>query len=1119
MGAYLALAMKQLTANRGLAAVMGLGIVVAATLLAAAPIYSRAMADLGLTYTIRNDLKDNANSRVEFAGVPLKSAEGVELRGAIERRIDERIGWFRTTQTRAIRLGRFTLGRPGVEAKGAQPLGEPQSIQEYEGHVRLVAGTLPAATDGSVIEVAMSPRAAQIAGLKPGDTFEFREQFDNCERELNFDAFPPPPPPCPIVSSAAFAFPAKLTGLIEPTDPAEGYWLGTAARYFDAYTLPIEGVGPILPMLANEATLLEGFGSRYPSYRAYTQWQVGADAEKLTRTNFRRAREDLVALYAEFEPLGGFAVSPLRDTLLRFGNQADYQQTPLTVLLLEITGIALFYVGLVAAIVIERQGGEIALLRGRGASIWQILLLYVTQGLAIGLPTLLIAPFLAAGATALLGLTPIFDRVTEGELLPVTVVPLSFAFAAGGVFLSIVALTLPALIAALRGSTAHRRGLSRPGSSFIQRYYLDLILAGVAVLLLIELRQRGSVFTPSETGGVSSDPLLLASPALAIVAAGALILRFTPMILRAVARATTTVAGAAFSLGLAQVVRNSGQYTRLTLLLMMAVAVGTFAASYTRTADRSYRDRANYEAGVDLRAAQGPGVFAASKELAELESAVAKLPGISRASSVARTEATFATAGTSQAEFQVLGVDPVAASEMLWFRDDLAGRPMKELLGTISGLPALPGKALPAGSTSISAWVRSDDQLSGITLRAGVRDATGRFVLIPIVELENVTPQWQRFTIDFATLSTAPNQPLTLVALVFTGSASRPTPPTIIVDDIVVTGPDGRDAVLEDFEGAPLWAMFPSATTTQDSYAVVNQGVHEGKGAAKFGLRPGTSSETRGIYLAGFLTPLPVITSQSFVDQTGTPVGGSMVLKLSGGTLVPITIRATFDLFPTTHTRDGALVIFNRDRLLAWSDMAFPGFGSEIERNEVWTSLAPDADIKKLSETLREPPYQLNRITTRQEEIDAATRNPLIAASGSGILLIAFAAVLALVAAALLTSLLAAIRRRRVEFAVIRAIGLSRLQLLAMLALEYSVVFVVGVASGCVLGLFVSSRMLSFLDVTEAGERVEPSFILETRWLMVAAGVLVVFAVFALALWLAARIVSRTSDTQALRTE
>ena len=38
------------------------------------------------------------------------------------------------------------------------------------------------------------------------------------------------------------------------------------------------------------------------------------------------------------------------------------------------------------------------------------------------------------------------------------------------------------------------------------------------------------------------------------------------------------------------------------VVVMMVVAVGTFAASYTRTADKSYLDRANHEAGVDVRA-------------------------------------------------------------------------------------------------------------------------------------------------------------------------------------------------------------------------------------------------------------------------------------------------------------------------------------------------------------------------------------------------------------------------------------------------------------------------------------------------------------------------------------
>ena len=1118
LGQLVSLAVKQLAANRVLAGVMALGIVVAAMLLAAAPIYSRAMADLGLTYAIRTELRGNANTRVAFFGVGLQTVEGKAFRASVEQRITERIGWFRTDQYRVVRLGRFGVARPGDPPdKGRLPQGEPQSLQGYESHVRVISGQLPAVTDGRVIEVAMSAAAADRGGLKVGDAFELREQFDNCERDLPTEAFPPPPPPCPITEAVAFTIPARLTAIIAPIAADDPFWVGSSGRYFEPFTLPIENVGAIVQMLTNEQTLLDGFGALYPAYRASTAWQVRANPERLTRTNFRRAHDDLVNMYNEFEPLGGYAVSPLRDTLNRFGRSADYQQTPLAVLLLEITGIALFYVGLVAAIVVERQAGEIALLRGRGATLIQVLSLYLVQGLIIGLPTLIAAPFLAAGVTALLGLTPLFTDVTDGELLPVTVVPLSFAMAAAGVALSLVALTLPALFAALSGATGVRRGLSRPALSVIQRYYLDVIFAAGAILLLIELRERGSVFTPSSTGGLSSDPLLLASPALAILAAGALILRFAPLLLRLVARATNVVSGAAVSLGLAQLVRNSGQYTRLTLLLMMAVAVGTFAASYTRTADRSYRDRANYEAGVDVRASPANGVPVSETERDAYEQNAAALPGVERASTVVRTTAAPAVAGFAQNQYQVLAIDPRAARQMLWFRDDLASISLNDLLTQIDGLPALPGKPLVGTPDTLNVWARSDDSIAGQTLRAGIRDAKGRYTLLPLVELEQVTATWTRFSAPIASKLFEPTYPLSLVALVVTGGANLPVAPVLFIDDITSTA-NAVDSSVDDFESPSQWAPFPTTASTPDTFEVVSQGQHGGKQAARFAFRQGASREQRGVFLSSFLTPIPAIVSSSFAGATGAALGQNAMLRV-GGTLVPIVVRGTFDLFPSTHTRDGPVVVFNRDRLLAWRDIAYPGLGGEIDRNELWLQLKPGADLAAITNALPNAPFQLEKIFTRQEAIDANTRNPLIAASGSGILSAAFVAILALVAAALLTSLLAALRRRRVEIAVVRAIGLSPRQVLGMLTLEYAFVFAVGVSAGCLLGLFVSSRMLSFLDVTERGERVEPSFILETRWPVVGLGVLVVFAVFALALWLAARSVARSTDAAALRGE
>ena len=1118
MGQLFALALRQMNSTRGLAAVLGLGIVVAAVLLASAPIYARSMADLGLTYTIQKDLADNAASRVELPGVALRTAEGEQLRASVEQRITERLGWFRKSQARSFRLGRFMIAPAGQPLPRLPVLAEPQSLLGYEQHVRVVSGELPKPTDGRVIEVAMSARGLAAAQIQVGDTIDLREEFDNCERELPMDAFPPPPPPCPITERVLLNLVAKVTAVIEPTDPLDVFWVQGSARYFEPFFLPIDNTGPIVVMFAPEETILGGFGSLYPNYRAQTSWLISADVDQLTRTNFARAREDIIGIYDDLEPLNVFAFSPLRDTLSQFGRSADFQQVPLTVLLLEITGIALFYVALVSSIVVERQAPEIALLRGRGASVLQVMAMYLIQGLVIGLPTLIVAPLLAGSLTAVLGLTPLFDKVTGGELLPVTIVGQSWLLAGIGVALAMLALLLPALVAALRGPADVKRRISRPGASSFHRYYLDLVLAAAAILLLFELRERGSVFTPSSTGGISSDPLLLASPALAIAAAGALILRFYPMILRGVSRATARISGPALSLGLLQVVRNSGQYTRLTLLLMMAVAVGTFAASYTRTADRSYSDRANYEAGVDVRGFTHSSL-PATVDLNAFEANAAKLPGVTRASAVVRESASIASSGASGTEFQLLGVDPGAAGEMLWTRHDLASKPLPALLGSIDGEPALPGKQLPAGTTQVAVWARAfDGGLGGLTLRAGIRDATGAYDLLEVVELETINAEWTRYAGTIGGGRTGLVEPLTLVSLVFTGTSNRPTGPTLLLDDVEALDAGGKATLLEDFEGNTVWSTFPNAQATSDTYDGAATQAHGGKRAISYKFKTGTLSEVRGIYIPGFLTPLPALVSESFLRETGTAVGGSVLLRVGAGAVVPIVIRGSFDLFPTTHSRDGGLVVFNRDRLLAWTAMAQPsGLGTPLEQNEIWLNVTPEADVDAITTALRVNPFRLELAVTRRELVADATKNPLIAASGSGILFAAFIAVLALVAAALLTSLLAAVRRRRLEFAVARVVGLSRRQLLGMLMVEYSVVFVVGVAAGCLLGLFVSNQMLSFLDVTEAGERVEPGFILETRWAMVAFGVAVVVGVFAAALWLAARVVGRGAEAQALR--
>ncbi|MEJ5222450.1 MAG: FtsX-like permease family protein, partial [Tepidiforma sp.] len=376
-----------------------------------------------------------------------------------------------------------------------------------------------------------------------------------------------------------FSLSAVVTAIVEPLRADDPFWVLPADRFFAPYRLLPEN-GPVVPMFVPEETLLDAFASQFPAYGAGTAWHTYARPEALSRETFERARADLSALYYDLEPLGGASFSPLGNVLRDYGRAQQYQQAPLTILLLEIAAVAVFYVILVSIVLTERLSDEVALLRSRGATVAQVGVITLAEGLILGAPIVLVAPLAAAAGTALLGLTPTFEPVNGGALLPVSLPPEAFVYAAAGVAVSIAALLVPALLAARSSAVARRREQARPGKPLFQRYYLDLVLAGFAALLLWELRERGTVFRPSPTGGVTSDPLLLLSPTLFMVMVALVFLRLFPLVLGLIARAGRRWESATVALGLTRMTRAPLQYNRLILLLLLATAVGMFAAGY-----------------------------------------------------------------------------------------------------------------------------------------------------------------------------------------------------------------------------------------------------------------------------------------------------------------------------------------------------------------------------------------------------------------------------------------------------------------------------------------------------------------------------------------------------------
>lgn len=1094
-------------------AVLALGVLVASTLLASAPIYARAMADLGLKFTVRDELRGEPSIRAGIEAQQLATPDSLAVRAAVEARIEERLAWFAPERSIVVESARLTVGQTGEEPRAGTTLGVLYAVEGFERHVTLEEGRLPVPTgpDG-LLEVVMGPRAAAVSRLQVGDEFLLIEEVDNCDRIIPQGL--QPQLPCDLTVKARYAVPAVLTGIIAIEDPDASFWSAASDRYVMP-TPPIADSGLVAPMLAHVDAVLGDLAVRYPGQRLSLRWNVFADIDRLDQGNFQRARDDVAGLNRDLRTYNGYATSPLTVTLDAFGRSADFQRAPLTILLIQIAAIALFYVALISVAVVERQSEQIALLRGRGSSTSQIVALFALEGLALALPAILVAPFIAGGVTALLGFTPVFSDISGGNLLPVSFDPLAFPLAALGAALSIVALTAPAFVVARRGPQGQRRALARPAAGLIQRYYLDVVLVGFALLALWELNERESVYTPSSTGGVTSDPLLLASPALIIAAAAAVLARLYPIALRVVVRLTGRVAGVAVAMGLWQLVRRPGPYTQLALLLMMAVAVGMFAASYTSTTERSYEDRARFAAGVELRASAGDVTFLPADPV-KLEAEFAGIEGVDGVTAVLRLEGEIATPNSSGPSVAVLGVSG-EAGDFLWWRDDFAEGPLESILDRVDSGDILQGMPIPEGSTELSVWVNPALERAAVTMWARVRDATGRHDLVPFAKLD--FRGWRELRAPlFDEVFRPLREPLSLVALILSEPMNQfnASDEPVYIDDLSSVDADGSLNLLEGFEGVVRWEAIPSAERQTDSLQLSREEARSGSQAARLGFRRGTTGVRRGLFPADRGVPLPLVASEAFLEENRLEIGDEELIEIDG-IIVPVVVRGVYERFPTLPTLDGPSVVLNRDQLLRWGYMVSTSPGDLSRANEVWIDLAPGADRTLVTETLDD--LGLRRIIDQEATLESVRSNPLIAASGTGILSVSFVATLALVAVALLVSLWMAIQRRRVEFAVLGAIGLTRRQVMAVLGLEYAIVGVVGVAAGVLVGQFVGRRMLSFLDVTEAGLPVEPGFVLQTEWTFVMVGAAAVAAVFAVALVAAVRALGRTSDAAALRTE
>ena len=183
--------------------------------------------------------------------------------------------------------------------------------------------------------------------------------------------------------------------------------------------------------------------------------------------------------------------------------------------------------------------------------------------------------------------------------------------------------------------------------------------------------------------------------------------------------------------------------------------------------------------------------------------------------------------------------------------------------------------------------------------------------------------------------------------------------------------------------------------------------------------------------------------------------------------------------------------------------------------NELWIALArdssgadgtaqTDASGLEIVGALREAGVSVRERHEAQAMVASRLDRPLVNAGWGALLVLLFLAItLASASGLLLFSHLDA-NERQTEFALLRTLGISRVQMLTILWAGLSVMVLSGVALGTLLGWLLGASVLPLMEVAEAGERITPSLVFTADWqrLLISYAVLAAVALFA-GLWLA----------------
>jgi len=634
------------------------GIAAATTLALSLSLY----VDSVYTELLKSRLTDPPYAfRFRYLGAWNGNITGADVDSAsqvIQGRFAETIGLPTLRETRYTRGGTWSL-RLGELPLGTLNLG---MLEGADDQIAIVAGEWPPepVAPGDPIPVLIPETLFYQTGLQVGDEL-------SAQRSGGGD---------PIT--------ARIAAIWRPANADDPAWI-FAPKFFDnIFLVQPETFWPLLE------------GVERPIDEA--AWYLDFDGAGVRTSDVAGLLAAMVAGQRDIDAvLPGIRpdLSP-QEELTTFHQEVTQLTRQLFIIIAPVGGLVLYFVALVAGLLVNRQQAEDVKLRSRGMSRRALLTIHVLMWLLLTGAALGIGIAVSPLVVRLVGQTSSFLRFNDPSSIQSVVITRQAVLL--GAITGLIAASSGLFLAwrTTRQNINTFRQMAAHGSkAWWQRVYLDFMALIPAGYVLYTLQKRGGLVAEAETA--FNDPLTFIGPTLFALGLALLFLRLWPLWVGIWAKLIGFTRNITLLMALRELTRSIGRYRGALLMMAFTLSLTGFTASMASTLDRSLADTIDYQVGADLVL-----ITAVDTQTEETQDSsgqvtstvtgynmppVAELlliDGVESVGRVGRYTGQLVIANRP-IEGIVLGVDRAAMAAVTRFREDYADESLAELLNKLAG--------------------------------------------------------------------------------------------------------------------------------------------------------------------------------------------------------------------------------------------------------------------------------------------------------------------------------------------------------------------------------------------------------------------------------------------------